>query len=411
MRSAAGRLPLLDSLRALTTLAILFAHTCGPSGVHANSTLRPYSTRFEFTIALFMMLSAFLIYRPYVRSRLDDRPPPSTRVYARNRFLRVVPAYWIALTITALWITTSGVGVFTARGVPTYYGFAQVYSGDTILGGIAIAWFLCILVAFYVLVPFYAALMRRVGGGDRTARFRAELWGCAALLGVGIAYRAAVEYAGLRSEYAVSYFVPAYFDWLAPGMALAVLSVWYGKRWTSEVPQTPDEGPLPAPLRLLQRVPSLGLLAALAGFWFVSTRIGLTGPYPDPGDHLQYFAEHWLNLFIALCVLATFAIGSPEQGLTRRLLNNRVLLFLSVISYGILLYHLAVIEQLKSWGFSPPSGVVSYVAWPVVTLAAAVVFGFLTNVLIERPLGRIDGIGRSRRPAPAKPPAAVATVD
>ncbi len=273
-----------------------------------------------------MMLSAFLIYRPYARSRLDGRPPPSLKRYARNRFLRVVPPYWVALTITALWITTAGVGVFTASGIPTYYLFGQVYSPETVLGGIAIAWFLCILVAFYVFVPLYAAVMRRFGT-DRAGRFNAELWGCAALLAFGVVYRIVVDLAGLRDEYVVSYLLPAYFDWLAPGMALAVLSVWFGKRWTGAQPEA-GETPLPGAFRAFARVPSLGLAIALVGFWFVSTQIGLTGPYPDPGDHLQYFAEHTLNLLIALFVFLPFAIGDPRQGLTRRLLNNRALLFL-----------------------------------------------------------------------------------
>ncbi len=406
MSSAAGRLPLIDSLRALTTLAILLAHTFGPSGAHQSATLHPYTTRFEFTIAVFMMLSAFLIYRPYARSRLDDRPPPDLKRYARNRFLRVVPPYWVALTITGLWITTAGVGVFTARGIPTYYLFGQVYSPETVLGGIAIAWFLCILVAFYVFVPLYAAFMRRFGA-DRAGRFRAELWGCGALIAFTVVYRIVVDLAGLRGEYGISYFLFAYFDWLAPGMALAVLSVWFGKRWTGARPE-PGEAPLPGAFQAFARWPSLGLAIALVSFWFVSTQIGLTGPYPNPDDHLQYFAEHTLNLLIALFIFLPFAIGDARHGVTRRLLNNRPLIFISLISYGILLYHLSVIEQLKDWGFDPPSGIVSYVAWPVVTLAIAMVFGALSYVLIERPLGRLE-LGSRRRQA--TPPAVAAAAE
>jgi peptidoglycan/LPS O-acetylase OafA/YrhL len=398
--SQPGRLVLLDSLRALTTLAILLAHTFGPSGLHKNATLWPYSARFEFTIALFMMLSAFLIYRPYARARLEGRPPPSVRRYARNRFLRVVPPYWVALTITALWITTAGVGVFTARGIPTYYGFAQVYSGDTILGGIPIAWFLCILVAFYVFVPLWAALLARVPARDRAARLRLELWGCAALFAFGIAYRTITDLAGLRSNYLVTYFLPAYFDWLVPGMALAALSVWYGRRWEGE----PDEGPIPAPLRVIQRFPVLGLLAALFLFWVVSTRLGLNGPYPDPGNHWQYFAEHELNLAIAFCIFFTFAVGNAGQGVTRRLCVNRPLILLSLISYGILLYHIAVIEQLKDWGLDLGTGVASWVLWPVITLAIAIPFGTLSYLLIERPLARIPSDrGLWRRGARGRP--------
>jgi peptidoglycan/LPS O-acetylase OafA/YrhL len=397
MTSRAGRLPLLDSLRALATLAILVAHTFGPSGVHANATLHPYSARFEFTITIFMLLSAFLLYRPYARARLDGKPWPATGLYAWNRFVRVAPPYWVALTIVALWITTAGLGVFTARGIPTYYGFAQIYSSDTILGGIAIAWFLCILVVFYVFLPLYARLMRRFGGDSRDGRFRAELLGCLALFALSLGYRGFIEAAGLRGDYEFSQLLPAYLDWLAPGMALALITVWYGERR------------LPSPLRAIERFPSLGLIFAVVAFWVVSTRIGLSGPYPDPGNTPQYFGEHLLNLAIGLGLFLPLAFGDPQHGLTRRVLSSRVLLWLAAISYGILLYHLAVIEQLKDWHFDPGSGAVSYFVWPIVTLAIAIPFGLLSRLLVERPLQRLHPPGRF---APGRPPpAAEASAD
>lgn len=408
MAAASRRLPLLDSLRALTTLAILLAHTFGPAGVHANVHLHPYSTRFEFTIAIFLLLSAFLLYRPYARSRLDGRPWPPLKLYAWNRLTRVVPPYWVALTITALWITTAGVGVFTARGIPTYYGFGQIYSHDTVLGGIAIAWFLCILVAFYVVLPVYAGGMRRLGGSERGGRMRAELLGCAALFAFSLAYRALVVALGHRTDPGFNLLLPNYLDWLSAGMALALVSVWYGERWSAA-----DDPGLPRVLRVFQRYPSLGFLIALVAFWAVSTRIGLNGPIPNTG--FQYFAEHLLNLVIALGVFVPLAIGDPRVGLTRRALDNRLLLWLSVISYGILLYHLAVIEQLKSWGFDPGAGARSYVLWPIVTLALTLPFAVANHRLIERPLERLSpfrrGRGAAGPPAPDRTPAAAATAE
>src|SRR5919108_1508840 len=151
-----ARSPLLDSLRAIGVFVILLGHTLAPAGALEDPTLRPYATRMAFSLSIFFLLSGFLLYRPYVRSRLDGKAWPSAKTYAWNRILRVAPPYWVALTITALWVTTPGLGVFTGRGIPAYYGFAQIYWDDTALGGITIAWFLCVLVAFYVFLPFYA---------------------------------------------------------------------------------------------------------------------------------------------------------------------------------------------------------------------------------------------------------------
>src|SRR5436305_3309761 len=179
MKARPTRFPLLDSFRAIGVFCVLIGHTVGPAGALASPHLRPYATRMAFALAIFFLLSAFLLYRPYVRARLDDKPGPSARVYFWNRFVRVTPVYWVALTIAAIWGTTAGPPVFGVRGIPTYYGFAQIYWSDTALGGISIAWFLCVLVAFYLVLPLYAALVRRTGGVDREARLRRELLACA----------------------------------------------------------------------------------------------------------------------------------------------------------------------------------------------------------------------------------------
>ena len=395
MSSRAGRLPLLDSLRALATLAILLVHTFGPSGVHANDVLRPYSSRFSWPATVLMLLSAFLVYRPWVRFALDDRPWPSTRLYTWNRFVRVAPPYWVALTVTALWVTTGQLGVFTARGFPTYYGFAQIYWSDTVLGGISIAWFLCVLVVFYMFLPAYTRLTRRWVVGDRRQRFRTLLAGCLALIALSVVYNVVISLAGATSKPAFTQLLPAYMDWLATGMAFAVVAVWLAG-------QAPAERRLPAPLRPLDRFPSLGLLLTAVAYWALA-HLGIKGAYVPPGEHLQYLAQHALYLAMALGLFLPLAFGDPRRGITRRVLGSRPLLALSVISYGILLYHLAVIEQLKSWHFDPGAGTVSYVLWPVVTLAIAIPCAIASRFLIERPLQRLrpSRVFAPRPPVPA----------
>ena len=59
--------------------------------------------------------------------------------------MRIVPAYWLALTILAWWANLRG--VFT-HDWWRYYLFLQVYSRRTLYGGILPAWTLCIEVTF-----------------------------------------------------------------------------------------------------------------------------------------------------------------------------------------------------------------------------------------------------------------------
>ena len=54
----------------------------------------------------------------------------SFAAYGWRRALRIVPGYWVALTVVALWFGISEVGSDPLR----YFGFAQVYSASTALG-------------------------------------------------------------------------------------------------------------------------------------------------------------------------------------------------------------------------------------------------------------------------------------
>ncbi len=51
---------------------------------------------------LFFVLSGFLLWRPIASAVLRGRRLPSVRRYARNRALRILPAYWVVLLATAL---------------------------------------------------------------------------------------------------------------------------------------------------------------------------------------------------------------------------------------------------------------------------------------------------------------------
>ena len=72
---------------------------------------------------LFFAISGFLLYRPWVAA-----PRPAPRRYARRRALRILPAYWLALTLLAIF--PGIVGVFTGDWW-RYYLFLQLYSADT----------------------------------------------------------------------------------------------------------------------------------------------------------------------------------------------------------------------------------------------------------------------------------------
>ena len=86
------------------------------------------------------------------------RAAPNARKFWVRRLLRIVPAYWLALTVLTyvFHATTMGPGW---QGVVSHYFFLQIYSPTQIFYGITQAWSLCTEMTFYLFLPFYAALV------------------------------------------------------------------------------------------------------------------------------------------------------------------------------------------------------------------------------------------------------------
>lgn len=374
MNATAGRSPLLDSMRGIGIAGIVLAHVATPAGaLDAGAAPRLYVARLEVAVALFFMISAFVLYRPFVRARLDGAEGPDLRRWTLSRFLRIVPPYWVALTVTVVWLGQPD--VFTPTGIPSFYGFAQTYIGKPLFG-IPAAWYLCVLVAFYVFLVPFTMLMRRLPGADRAARAEGELVVLAGLALGSLAYKVLISKAGLadNSEFALA--LPAFLDWFAVGMALAVAGVWLEGR------------PTPRVLAPLDRFPGAFWLAAIVVFWALSTQVGLNGVHFQPLPLGQYLTRHALDAAVAVAFLLPVVMGDPSRGLLRRVLRHPALLFLGTISYGIFLYHQAVLLQLDRWNLEALDAH-PYLLWPLAVFAGSAVLALGSLYLVERPLGRL----------------------
>lgn len=71
-----------------------------------------YLAQLNLGVSIFFVISGFLLYRPFGAARLAGERSPPLLPYAIRRVARIVPAYWVALTIVALWLPVSG--TFTA---------------------------------------------------------------------------------------------------------------------------------------------------------------------------------------------------------------------------------------------------------------------------------------------------------
>jgi len=379
------RFPGMDGLRALAASGVLLVHVALISGYafRQRDGIGPYLARAELGVALFFLISGFLLYRPFVAAAYDERPAPALRRYARRRLLRIVPAYWVALTVLAVVLDVRDRhDISSLRDVVVYYGFLQVYFEDTALGGIQQAWSLCAEMAFYVALPGWAWLLRKAGdavaGPDRPARRLAlELGALGALYAFGMAYRyICVRDAGLATEsleHRVNW-LPANVDLFALGMAVAVLQV-HAARWPAAA-----AGRVAA---ALGRVGGWWWVGAAVSYWLVAEHTGLSvGVGADtPG---QWMRRQVLYGSTALFLLLPAAFGPADRGLVRRLLQSAPFAAVGLVSYGVFLWHEGVLDLYRTErGYVPFAG--PFAPQLAVTIVGTALLAVASWYAVEKP--------------------------
>ncbi len=378
------RFPLFDGVRAFAAGTVLVGHVGAITAFNVINPLGAYTARLNMGVAFFFVISGFLLYRPFLAARFAGRPVPRIRDYARRRVLRIVPAYWLALTV--LTATVGLCGAFS-RDWWIYYGLLQNNSQATVLCGIGAAWSLCIEAAFYVALPLWALLMARVQRGRSSrAMVRVEV---AALVAVSLVSIGARTWAyaayGHQSDVDISLLGNA--DWFAYGMGLALASVALAGRERES--------------RIVRVVSDHAWVPwALAAFlwWLDATQLGMDRALPPVYDGTRWFEEHLIFPLIGLLVALPAAFGDPRRGVPRRILGNPLLGWFGLVSYGVFLWHQPLMAPVIEHGGDAIIPGMPFVSLLVSMLAVSMAVAAASYYLVERPILRFKD---RRRPPPA----------
>jgi peptidoglycan/LPS O-acetylase OafA/YrhL len=375
--------PCFDGFRALAALVVLVTHVAFLSGFNGRSRFGAFTARMDVGVAVFFMISGFLLYRPFVAARLADGGAPRAVAYFWRRALRILPAYWVALTVT-VFILHVPKELPSAGHLFLYYGLFHLYDVNTVVGPILSSYTLVTEISFYVFLPIYAFALSRWArrAPERQVRIDVAVLGC--LIVAGIAYRWAIRsrFEGGRAFQLLNV-LPGWIDVFAVGMLLAVLSVWLSGRRE--------------PVLFRRRIfPVLSWMMAAAAFVAISLLMGRPGRIDTLG---QDMSVHYFYLAVGLFFLLPGIFGPQRAGLVRHVLQNRVVQILGLISYGLYLWNETLLEKYVEWTDSTPFNT-SFPKMLAVVFVATALVAAVSYIVVEKPALSLKGRVPFRRPAP-----------
>jgi peptidoglycan/LPS O-acetylase OafA/YrhL len=376
--AAAVAFPALDSLRAVAAIAVLATHAAFWAGAYARPVWGTPLARLDVGVAVFFVLSGFLLSRPWIARHRAGLPPPSTLHYLWKRALRLVPVY-VVTVVAALTLLPGNRDAGAGTWVATLL-LGNIYVDDQLPDGLTQMWSLSTEVAFYVVLPalMWLALARvRRHGRDR-------LW----LVAAGMALVNVVWLMDLSVRWdgggtMIRLWLPSYLVWFAVGIVLATCDV-RSRAGAGGTDRLTDR--VTVVLREMGRSPGLCWLAAAALFVIASTP--LAGPADlTPTSLGAALTKNLLYAAIAGLVILP-GVFAPPEGRFVRALSLPVLRHVGHLSYGIFCVHLILLELVADWRDMPlfeGRGLELF----VLTLTASLVVSEVLHRLVERPFLRL----------------------
>ena len=378
---ASDRIKPADGVRGLAALAIVVHHVSFATGrTYDGDLVAAVNARLDVGVAVFFVLSGYLLFEPYARRIVDGEGLPDRRRFWRRRITRVFPAYWVALLIQL------ALGLIAVKGI---VGFAlnvtltQIYVEDYVLTGIIQSWTVATEIGFYLLLPFVATYGAHLARG-RTASQRMVLLWAICLAGVAISSLSRLLIAGLDlpGTAIYRYTVFANADYFAGGMALAVLMV--GAR------RAPRFAELQS--RMFRR-PGWWYAGAAFAMWLAATQLDVPLGLSTASTDVE-IARHAAYFVVAVLVVAPACCSTDPTTWSARFLGSRPLVFLGMVSYGLYLWHQIFLHQ------APPGEgwIFQWTGWPpfdapflqvfVLVAAGGIALGTISWYVVERPLLR-----------------------
>jgi hypothetical protein len=323
-------------------------------------------------VAIFFVLSGFLIFRPFAHSLIHGSPSPKTSTFYFKRAARIFPGYWLALfVLVAMDAVTNNNSSGLVRNVLLIHPF-------TVTGlwtGIRQAWTLSVEMSFYAVVPAFAYVFvrqsrQRIGSVSVPTLLKVL---CVLFLSAYV-FRLFIHSTDLWFLKTAHLWLPSHIDTLALGMGLAVLV------------EAPASAKILSKMRIFLANHAGLFVVSSVSVWLISANINMSIGLDTPEFHIDLLC-HFLYGIASVLLVAPFCVDS--QSLLFKAISFRPFTWLGTISYGIYLWHMAFISDLFLKGRLPYREFDGQVLLRfIVVLPSSIAIASLSYYVIERPIMR-----------------------
>lgn len=364
-------IPALDALRAVGALAVVATHAGFNAGIYtSHGILGALVSRLDVGVALFFVLSGFLLSRRWFAAASAGHKAPRTGPYLWHRFVRVYPAYLVCAVLALVLMRSNH--ALGARDWVTTLLLGGIYTHDPLPYGLTQTWSLATEIAFYLVLPLIMAVMlgRRRPSAARVGAVLAAMAAVNAWWLLDLSGRLGL--AGVP----VNEWLPAYLSWFGAGILLAYL-------------ETSIAGCTDRAQRALRRA-----AASPGSCWAIAAGLLLIASTPIAGPQLLVattpaaaLAKNMIYLAIGVLVVAPVAFGDGSSRYLRGL-SHPVARHLGRISFSVFLVHMPLLS-LVMWaaGYDLFRG--HFAAILAMTLALTLVAAEVLYLLVERPAARL----------------------
>lgn len=392
----------LDGVRALSVIIVLIFHFwqqtwVWPSistpllsflGINAIS-LNNYAKVGYLFVDMMVLLSGFLLFLPLARQVILGEERSSWKQYAKKRVARILPSYlFCVITIFIIAVVKGEYSDTTTaiRDLLTHLTFTQTLFVDTYFSTKlnVVLWTVAIEVWFYILYPFIADFI----GGFRFSKKKVDnpkgavrrmlIVAAVMFICFEIFRRLVVNRQGAYVAFNINQF-PAFLGVYAIGMIGSFLMV----ALSNEIRRTPG-------------VAYFSLVVAAFSLVVIDSLVADCAVLSLGEAQLWQVNERFkLNAVFAVFIISLAL--SPDW--IRWLFSNRLMRFLSAISYNLYIWHqwLAVrikyVWRIPSWTGDTPPNQLNDTRWmnqyALIITIAAVLAAVLATYLIEKPMSKL----------------------